>query len=174
MEILLIAIALAMDSFALSIASGAILKDIKFREALSIAFVFALFQGFMPLFGFILALQIDTFVLSFHKILVCLILVFVGIKFVLDSKKAHKSIKLSLNALLVGGFLTSIDAFMVGITFAFKHISIQNASLQIACICFIFCMFGVYLGKTIGRFFESKALIFGGIMLIIIGIKSLF
>lgn len=175
MQTLLTAIALAMDSFALCIATGAVYKSIKLDKALLIACIFAIFQGIMPLFGFTFGLLADTFVLSFHKLIACIALVGVGIKFINDSRQSPiKALNLSFTAIFIGGFLTSIDALIVGISFGLKIGDIQKACILITIICFIFCLIGLNLGKKLATNYENKALLLGGVLLIFVGISSLF
>lgn len=175
MQILLTAIALAMDSFALCIASGSAYKKIKFSQTLQIALIFAVFQGIMPLFGFIFGQLADTFVLSFHKILACIILVVVGLKFIKDSRQSPiNAVVLRLIPIIMGGFLTSIDAFVVGVSFGLNLENIKTACILIALICFIFCLIGIKLGQKLAINYENNALLLGGVLLIFVGIKSLF
>lgn len=171
MEILFTAIALAMDSFSLSIVSGSLNRRLSFFDTLKIALIFGIFQAIMPFFGYIFGIFVVDFVFSCHKYIAFAILFGIGIKFILESKEAKKSVDLGFYHLLVGGFITSIDAFGVGITFGFEDISIKQACFIIGLICVIFCIFGVYLGKKIGKVFEDKALMIGGIILIGVGYK---
>lgn len=175
LEILFTAVALAMDSFALSIVGGSLNRRLNFLQILKIALIFALFQAFMPLFGYIFGAFIAKFILSIHHYIAFAILFGIGIKFILESKeiKSKSSVDFSFFALMMGGFITSIDAFAVGITFGFSDISIEKASFVIGLVCFIFCIIGAYIGKTIGKLYEDKALIIGGIILMGIGYKIL-
>lgn len=174
MEILLTAIALAMDSFALSIAGASLSRALGFLSVLKMALVFAVFQALMPFFGYIFGDFVSGFIFSIHHYIAFGILFGLGIKFVLESKEiGSKSINLKLLPLLGGGFLTSIDAFAVGITFGFEHISILQACLIIGLVCFLLCIVGAYLGKGIGKALKDRALIVGGIILMGIGYKIL-
>lgn len=175
MQTFLTAIALAMDSFALCIATSIAYKEIKQKQILLVALIFALFQGIMPIFGFFFGLLADSLVLSFHKILACIALVGVGANFIKDSYKNDiKALELSFVAIFIGGFLTSIDALIVGISFGLKIDNIQKACILIAIICFIFCIIGLNLGKKLAKSYENKALLLGGVLLIFVGISSLF
>lgn len=174
MEILFTAIALAMDSFALSIVSGSLNKRLSFLDTLKIALIFGAFQAMMPFFGYIFGIFVADFIFSFHKYIAFAILFGIGIKFILESKDVkEKSIDLGIYPLIVGGFITSIDAFGVGITFGFEDISIKEACFVIGLVCVVFCLFGVYLGKKIGKVFEDKALMIGGIILMGVGYKMI-
>lgn len=173
LEILFTAIALAMDSFALSIVSGSPNRRLNVLQIIKIALIFALFQAFMPFFGYMFGTYIAKFILSIHHFIAFAILFGIGIKFIIESKeiKNKNSVDFGFVALLLGGFITSIDAFAVGITFGFGHISIEFASFIIGLVCFIFCIIGAYIGKTLGKLYEDKALIIGGIILMGIGYK---
>lgn len=172
MEIFFTAIGLAMDSFALSIVSGSLNRRLSLLDTLKIALIFGSFQAIMPFFGYIFGVFMTDFIFSIHKYIAFAILFGIGIKFILESKDIReKSIDLSFYPLLVGGFITSIDAFGVGITFGFEDISIKQACSIIGLICVIFCIFGVFLGKKIGKIFEDKALMVGGIILMGVGYK---
>lgn len=172
MEIFLTAIALAMDSFALSIASGSLNKNISFKKALEIALIFGFFQAIMPFFGYVFGSFVGSFILFMQKYIAFAILFGIGIKFIVEAKDIkEKSVDLKLYSLLVGGFITSIDAFGVGVTFGFESISITKACFIIGLVCILFCLCGVYMGKKIGKVFEDKALIIGGIILMGIGYK---
>lgn len=172
MEVFFTAVALAMDSFALSIASGSLKKDISFLKAVEIALIFGFFQALMPLFGYVFGTFVGDFVFSLQKYIAFAILFGIGIKFILESKDIkEKSIDLGLIPLLFGGFITSIDAFGVGITFGLEHTNIKLSCITIGLVCIAFCLFGVWLGKKIGKVFEDKALIIGGVILMGIGYK---
>lgn len=174
METFLTALALAMDSFALSVVSGSLNKRLSFLDILKMALIFGFFQAFMPFFGFIFGNFVIEYVLRLHRYVAFAILFVIGIKFVLDAKKANtKSIDLGIFSLLSAGFITSIDAFGVGIALGLEYFDIKKACFIIGTVCFVLCIAGAYLGKTIGKLFGDRALMIGGIILMGIGYKML-
>ncbi|CUU70402.1 membrane protein [Campylobacter hyointestinalis subsp. hyointestinalis] len=83
------------------------------------------------------------------------------------------TLNLTLRMLVLGAFATSIDALAVGVTFSFTNADIAFSALVIGVVCFLLCVLGSYIGKMLGDKLESKALILGGIILILIGFKIL-
>lgn len=161
-----------MDSFALSIASGSLDKQMHFRKALSMATIFGFFQAIMPFLGWIFGEFVGAYIFSIQKYIAFAILFGIGIKFILESKDIkNKAVDLRFYHLFIGGFITSIDAFGVGIAFGFEDISIKEACIIIGLVCVLFCMIGVYIGKKLGAVFEDKALMIGGIILMGVGYK---
>ncbi len=176
MEIILIAIALAMDSVAVSIASGSKYKNVNFSTTLKIAFFFGLFQGLMSLIGYFAGTLFASLVDSIDHYIAFLILCYLGYKMIQEARQANFEEELSdlkTNTLFLLAIATSIDALAVGITFSFQEINIWYAVSQIALITFILCVVAVFIGKKLGGFLESKAEFLGGIILIILGIKIL-
>ena len=176
MEIFLIAIALSMDSAALSVANGAKYPNIGFAKAFKISFVYAFFQAIMPVFGFILGISFVKFITEIDHFIALAILCFLGIKMIKDARnyEAQTSVNLSNKELILGAIATSIDAMAVGVTFAFSQINILYACCIIGLVCLLVCLLAVFLGKKTGEIFERKALVLGGIILIFLGFKILF
>lgn len=175
MEIFLVAFALSMDSVALSIANGAKCKDLGLKGVFTLAFVYAFFQGLMPIFGYLLGASFAYFIASIDHFIAFGILLFLGIKMIRESKDFSESCVLNLTPkeLVFGAIATSIDALAVGVTFAFEGVNIIKAGGIIALTCFVLCFLGCYLGKKAFGFLERKALILGGVILIFIGVKIL-
>lgn len=176
MEIFLIAIALSMDSAALSVANGAKYPNIGFVKVFKISFVYALFQAIMPVFGFILGISFLKFITQIDHFIALAILCFLGIKMINDARNfnGETSINLSNKELVLGAIATSIDALAVGVTFAFSEVNILYACFIIGLVCLLICLLAVFLGKKTGEIFECKALILGGFILIFLGFKILF
>lgn len=176
MSVILLAIALAMDSVALSIASGARLcKMLNAPRAFKLAFTFGAFQGLMPLFGYLLGLGFAKFIAEFDHFIACAILLFLGFKMIKESRDGVSEegclIDLPLRFMLMGALATSIDALAVGVTFSFEAINIWLACIIIGLTCVILCVLACYVGKFMGEALEAKALALGGVILIILGIK---
>ncbi|ASM39629.1 manganese efflux pump [Campylobacter sp. RM12327] len=175
MEIFLIAFALAMDSVALSMASGS-KCNFKFNVVLKMAFIYGFFQALMPFFGYILGLSFVNFIEKIDHFVAFLILSFLGIKMMKESfqtqdKNEQKDV--CTKDFILGGIATSIDAMAVGITFSFEENNIFYLVLIIGIVCFILCIIAFYIGKKIGEILESKAVFLGGLILILIGTKIL-
>ena len=172
-SIILIALGLAMDAFAVSITAGLTIKERHLEHAFRIALYFGFFQAVMPLIGWLLAASFSGFINSFQHYIAFAILAFIGIKMILDSKKpcSIKNDFTSHKTLLLLAIATSIDAFAAGVSFQIIHIGIIQPVLIIGIITFCTSILGVYTGKLSGCLLRGYADIFGGIVLIGIGVK---
>lgn len=178
---ILLGLGLAMDAFSVSLANGLCYQNIKFPKATGIAGTFGFFQGLMPFIGWVLVSTVAkyfTFIEVAIPYIALVLLCFIGGKMIYEGvkKKEEKEecpIKpLTFGLLLVQGIATSIDALSVGFTIA--NYIIWEALLSagiIALLTLFVCLAGVYIGKAIGTKFQNKASIFGGVILIIIGLE---
>lgn len=177
-EIFIIGIGLAMDCFAVSLSCSISTPCLKKRESLKIAFFFGLFQGGMPVLGWLIGKSFYDSVASIDHWIAFSILAIIGIKMIIEalkegSEKQNFDIKM-MKVLLLLSVATSIDAFVVGMSFAFLQVSIFSAAIAIGVITFVISTFGLFLGKQFGAIINSKwAEISGGIILIGIGAKTL-
>ncbi len=175
--VILTALGLAMDAFAVSIASGITMQRLKFGHAAKIAVSFGLFQAVMPVLGWLAGLNLRDFIQHIDHWLAFGLLSFIGIKMIYESTKLEAVEKrkdpLRLPVLFVLSLATSMDALAVGLTFAFLKISIAAPAITIGIITFLLSLLGVYIGGKFGHFFEKKIEALGGIILILIGIKIL-
>ncbi|MPB72045.1 manganese efflux pump [Campylobacter fetus] len=173
MELIFLAIALAMDSVAISMANGARCMNIKALQIFKMSFLFGIFQAFMPVIGYFFGLAFAGFISYIDHYVAFAILLFLGIKMIKESKQisVHCSLNLSLRMLMLGAFATSLDALAVGITFSFEEINIVVAAFVIGVVCFALCIIASYMGRVLGEILESKALVLGGVILILIGCK---
>jgi putative Mn2+ efflux pump MntP len=173
---ILIALGLAMDSFSVSITRGLTNTPTRMSlEALKVAFFFGLFQGIMPVLGWLAGVSIITFISGFDHWIVFGLLTFIGLRMIYEattteSKKMVSSS--SFSVLIILSIATSIDALAVGLSLSFLEASIFTPAITIGIITFALSFLGVYLGKRFGSFFE-KIGILGGVILIGIGIKIL-
>jgi manganese efflux pump family protein len=177
--LLVLAIGLSVDSFAVSVSSGLILSEITFRKAMRIAFSLAFFQGLMPIIGWLIGKKIEFLVESFDHWLAFSLLAIIGGKMIWESFKhnidsAEKINPLQPKALLAMSVATSIDALVVGISFAFMQIDMVLATFIIGSTTFFFSMLGILFGKKMGARFGERMEVLGGIVLIAIGFKILF
>ena len=176
--IIIIALGLSMDAFAVSIVSGAAYKQLKIKHALRIALFFGGFQAIMPVIGYLAGLSIKTYIATYDHWVAFGILSAVGGKMIYESFKI-KNAEDSLNpsnivVLLVLSIATSIDALAIGVTLSFLRVSLAAAVSIIGLVTFVLSYLGVFIGKRFGHFFENKIEAIGGLILIGIGIKILF
>lgn len=174
--LLILAVALAMDSVAVSIAIGSKYPDLLLSKALFSAAVFGFFQGAMPLAGYFIGLSFAEYVQAFDHWIAFFLLSGLGIKMLYEAYKNEfdeEVSDLSTKTLLTMGIATSIDAMAIGVTFAFLQSDILTASTVIALVTFALCVIAVFIGKKLGSLLESKAEILGGLILIGIGTKIL-
>ena len=173
-SIIFLAIALAMDAFSVSITMGLNLK-FNIKHALIIALFFGGFQAFMPVLGWLSGIQLQYLISTFAPWIAFILLVLIGVKMIYEALSADKDVcnVFSFRELLILSIATSIDAFAVGVTFAFLNTSILIPIIIIGLVTFAFSFIGVYIGKNIGHLFENKIEIIGGLILIIIGFKIL-
>ncbi len=173
--IVVIAIGLAMDAFAVSIASGAAYKHLKVRHTLRIAVFFGGFQAFMPLIGALAGLSFREYIADYDHWLAFIILAAVGGKMIYESFKITEAEKnyspSNILVLLTLSVATSIDALAIGITLSLVAASIATAVTVIGLVTFVLSYLGVTIGKRFGHIFENKIEAFGGVILIILGVK---
>ena len=171
----IIALGLSMDAFAVSISKGIALRSFRWKQALYISLCFGFFQGIMPAIGFFVGLQFSSMIQDWDHWIGFVLL---GINMVREGLNADSeaSVEPSINLkrLLTLGLATSVDALAIGISFAFLSVDIFSAMAIIALTTFIVSLFGVKGGHFLGQKFRSKAEIFGGIVLIGIGISLLY
>ncbi len=183
LEIWLLAIGLAMDCFAVSIASGIILKRVRMRPMLIMALAFVFFQALMPLLGWIGASFFSHLIENIDHWIAFAILAFLGGRMVLESFKdedcRHEFDPTSLKVVSALAVATSIDALAVGVSFAFLGVrsfssilpSIGIIGFVSFALSFVGLMFGIRFGCGIAR--KLRAELWGGVILIIIGTKIL-
>lgn len=179
LTLFLIALGLSMDAFAVSVSNGLYFKNFKKSQAFISSLTFGIFQGIMPTIGFFAgALFFDTISKLDHYIALIL-LGYIGISMIVDATKELKNKNISskieknydAKTLFLQAIATSIDALAVGISFAALNINILTASLFICSVTFICCLIGSLIGKKFGHLLQEKAKIFGGLILVFIGLK---
>lgn len=178
-ELFLIAVGLSMDAFAISICKGLKMQRFNVRHAGVIALAFGGFQALMPVIGWFLGKQFESYITGIDHWIAFVLLAVIGGKMAVESFKkeeedsSKENEKLDVKELLVLAVATSIDALAVGITFAFLQVSIVPAVSLIGVITFVLSAVGVFIGHKFGAKFKSKAELAGGIILILIGLKIL-
>ena len=183
LEIWLLAIGLAMDCFAVSIASGIILKRIQWRPMLVMALAFGLFQALMPFIGWMFAKTFSHLIESVDHWIAFAILAFLGGRMILESFK-NEDCRQTFNpaspkVVFTMAIATSIDALAIGISFALLGINnyteILSPILIIGFVSFVMSLIGLYFGIKCCCGFARKlnAELWGGIILVAIGLKIL-
>jgi len=176
-EFLLIGVGLAMDAFAVACCRGVEMKKFAWKNAVLIALFFGFFQALMPLIGWAAGYQFQKYIMAVDHYIAFGLLALLGLKMIYDGIKKDKNekcpSKFSFWTLLVLSIATSIDALVVGITFAFINANIWIAISIIGSVTFLLSFIGVWLGQKIGTKLKGFAEIAGGIILILIGTKIL-
>lgn len=225
-ELILIAVSLSADAFAVSMCRGLEMRRVNVRHAFVIALFFGLFQAAMPVIGYFAAKLVADYITAYDHWIAFGLLALLGAKMIYDGIKegveerkrrnAEKltetasvtpdadgktvrnedaptadtlppascacngdgaaraaSGKLDIKKLLVMSVATSIDALAIGVTFAFLNVNLWLAVSLIGGITFALSLGGVFLGHFIGAKFKDKATVFGGVVLVLIGLKIL-
>lgn len=179
----LLGLGLAMDAFSVSLADGLHEPSMSRKKCLSVAGVFAFFQAAMPLLGWVAVhtiLSVFSALEKFIPLTALLLLAFIGGKMIYEAmhecppgdEACELRKKLSLRLLLVQGVATSIDALSVGFTIAtYDFLHALVSCLVIAFVTFFICLGGIHIGKKFGVALSRKAGIFGGVILILIGLE---
>jgi putative Mn2+ efflux pump MntP len=174
--IILIAVGLAMDAFAVSIAKGMAISRQRRKFALLLGGFFGGFQMLMPAIGWLVGLSFKEIIMGVDHWIAFGLLAFIGVKMIYDSTRKDSDKKdgsLRLHSILILAIATSIDALMVGLSFAFLNTSILEPILVIGLITFMLSVIGFFFGCGLGRVFGNKIKIVGGLILIVIGLRIL-
>src|SRR5208283_3098391 len=152
--LLLLAISLSIDSFAVSVSCGLIMAEITFWKATRIGISLAVFQAMMPVIGWFIGTRIEWMVSSFNYWLTFGLLLVIGLRMIYESVKDHKERRKKINLMdpkvIIGmSIATSIDALIVGISFAFISINLYLVLFTIGFTTFLFSMLGILFGKKI-------------------------
>ena len=175
--IITIGIGLAMDAFAVSICQGLKMSKVNKTNAVIIALFFGLFQSLMPMIGYFVGQQFESYITSIDHWIAFILLLLIGINMIRESFAKEEicecDYKLNIKELTLMAIATSIDALAVGVTFAFLNVNLLLSVSVIGIITFTLSLIGVLLGHKLGLKFKIKAECFGGVVLIIIGTKIL-
>jgi putative Mn2+ efflux pump MntP len=175
-EVLLLAIALSMDAFAVSIGLGSKQKSNPTSLALISGVYFGLFQGLMPLIGYLGGKGMLVWIEDYAPLVSFLLLVLIGGKMIFESfsEGIEEDIaKITHRVLLMLAIATSIDAMAAGFVLTLLDINLFLACFIIGITTFLFSYIGVFIGIKSGTWLESKAEFLGGVVLILIGLKIL-
>ena len=194
--IILTGFALAMDAFAVSVTKGMTLKNLTKKMAIKIALFFGVFQAAMPLIGWLLGISFQGYIQAIDHWIALILLSILGGKMIYEFYENRKEAKegkneaineasttledegirseeLSNKELTTLAIATSIDALAVGISFAFLNVNLILAIALIGSITFFLSVIGTKVGNVFGDRYENKAELFGGVILIFLGIKIL-
>lgn len=172
-EIILIAVSLSTDAFAVAVSKGLSVKKLANKNILIVGLYFGVFQALMPYIGFHIAFIFGKYLIRYSHLFAFIILTILGISFILD-KDSGEDDDFSITKMLPLAIGTSIDALTVGITFTLMEIDIVSSITIIGIITFVTSCLGVIIGFRLKREFLFKPQKLGGIILILLGIKMLF
>lgn len=181
LEIWLLAVSLAIDCFTVSITSGIILHRIRWGIFLKMAFLFGLFQAAMPFLGWLGASRFNHLIETYDHWIAFALLTFLGIRMIREHFKDEEERSFDptrMKVILTLAVATSIDALAVGISFAFTGFRTLSSLLYpltaIGIASFVISLAGSLIGVFFGKRFNLRVEIFGGLVLIGIGVKILF
>lgn len=174
LSIIILAIGLCMDSFAVSLTSGTLMQPFTLRRACKFALILALFQGLMPVVGWLLGIGFRELIESIDHWIALGLLLYLGGRMIIEAIRNEEQERFDpccTRTAMTMGLATSIDAMAVGISLTFLHVNIVQSAIIIGITTFIFSMAGLYIGKKVGSYLKKGAEIIGGIILILIGVK---
>ena len=177
-EIMFLAAGVSMDAFAAAICKGMSARDAENKHSLLTGIFFGGFQAFMPLAGYYLGKSFSGYITTFDHWISFALLFIIGAKMIRESRdskddESHCDEVFSLKSLTILAIATSIDALAVGVTFAFLDVSIIPSVTIIGVTTFLFSYFGVRIGTALGSRMQKLAELFGGAILIFIGLRIL-
>jgi putative Mn2+ efflux pump MntP len=179
LTLILLALGLSADAFAVSITNGMCSNKVTKKNVLITALTFGFFQALMPVLGFTLGKTFSDFVSRYQHWIALLLLGAIGINMIAEALKEWKNPDdscstmniFSAKNLIMQGIATSIDALAAGVSLAVLKINIISSALLIGTITFFCCALGVYIGRKFGSLLGLRARLAGGIVLIVIGSK---
>lgn len=176
MELLIIAVGLSMDAFAVSICKGLSMQKMSWKNAVIVGLYFGGFQAAMPFIGYLLGSQFREAITSIDHWIAFILLGIIGINMIRESlNKEEECVDCSLAPanMVMLAIATSIDALAVGVTFAFLDVDIVPAVSFIGAVTFLMSVVGVKVGNVFGTKYKSRAEFAGGLILVLMGIKIL-
>ena len=177
-ELLLIAIALSMDAFAVAVGYGLSVDKISIKSSLIVGLYFGIAQGVMPVIGYFLGTNFERFITPVDHWIAFVLLAFIGGKMIKESfdkdeESDRTEMSLKFKKMIVLAIATSIDALAMGISFAVLRVNIVTAATSIAIITLALSMVGVKVGNVFGLKYKSIAEFIGGTVIVFIGLKIL-
>ncbi|WP_088329663.1 manganese efflux pump MntP family protein [Lacimicrobium sp. SS2-24] len=175
-EVVILAIALSMDALAVSVGLGAKYEHRRLALGWWVGIYFGVAQGVMPFIGYAAGKGVFGWIESIAPWIACGLLLFIGGKMIIESRQEgieEDISQINHRIMFVLAIATSIDAMAAGFSLTLLDVTPMLACLLIGVTTFIFSMAGVFIGAKSGTWLESKAELFGGIILILIGLKVL-
>lgn len=174
-DIILLAAALSMDAFAVSVCKGLSVCRVKLKHMLICGFYFGFFQAVMPTIGYYLGEGLGRYISTFTDYVAFTLLCLIGISMLKESfeKDKTESDDFGFRAMVILAVATSIDALAAGFTFSIKDVSILLVAPLIGIITFAFSFVGVKIGNIFGCRYKNISERIGGVVLILMGIKIL-
>lgn len=177
-SLIAVAVALAMDAFAVALAAGAVLHPLSFRPCFRLAFHFGLFQALMPVIGWLAGLTVQSFAAAWSHWIAFALLLYIGGRMIYEAISAEdgqeRNNDPSRGLTMVGlAVATSIDALAVGLTLAMLDVVVWVPALVIGLVACGFTVLGLFLGTRAGKRWGSRVEVAGGTLLILIGLKIL-
>ena len=175
-ELFIIAVGLSMDACAVSICKGLSVQKVTFKHAATCGGYFGAFQALMPVIGFVLGVQFRSLITGIDHWIALVLLGLIGVNMIreaLSGEEEEVNCSFCFRAMLPLAIATSIDALAVGVTFAAMDIGskIVFAVIFIGVVTFLLSAIGVKIGNLFGMKFKSKAELFGGVVLVLMGLK---
>lgn len=177
-ELLILAIGLSMDAFAVAVCKGLAVKEARMKHMVIAGAYFGGFQALMPVIGYLLGVNFKGLIERFDHWIAFFLLALIGANMLREAlgkgeEKEELNTSFAPGAMVLLAVATSIDALAVGVTFAFLQVRLIPAVSMIGVTTFLFSFAGVKIGNVFGLKYKTKAEIFGGIILILIGLKIL-
>lgn len=178
LSILLIAISLSMDAFAVSVTNGLTIKGFSWKHSAIMGLYFGVFQALMPLLGYVLGSAVSGEISAYGPYISFFLLLFIGVKMIVEAvrggeEEKHET-KLNHVQIMIMAIATSLDALAVGISFAFMEgFDLLPSCALIGAVTFVICFVGGLIGGKIPGLSCKKAEILGGTVLVVIGVKLL-
>ena len=175
LELLLIAVGLSMDAFAVSVCKGLSVRKVQLKHALLAGLYFGGFQFLMPVIGWLLGVRFEHLIQSVDHWVAFALLTVIGLSMIRESRTKAEELNddFGFRTMLLLAVATSIDALAIGVTFAFLKVSILPAAGLIGVTTFLLSALGIWVGSVFGARFQSGAELAGGVILILIGLKIL-
>lgn len=175
-EIILIALGLSMDAFAVAVCKGLAIKRITLQAMIKVGVWFGGFQALMPVIGYYLGNIFENVMNALSHLVAFVLLTLIGRNMIKEARKKESELlndDINYKVMFGLAIATSIDALTIGVTFSFLDVNILLAAILIGIITFFLTALGVKIGNKFGNRYEKNAQIFGGLILIILGIKNL-
>ena len=177
LSLLLLAVGLSMDAFAVSICKGLAVGKVKAKHMCVVGAWFGGFQALMPAAGYLLGTRFEKYITAVDHWIAFVLLMLIGANMIREAlskgEEGEADASLSFKTMLLMAVATSIDALAVGITFAFLQVNIVPAALTIGATTFLISAIGVKVGSVFGLRYKKRAEIAGGVILCLLGVKIL-